>query len=718
MRSIQPAGEALSKSVVVSAQGLRGTLGDYAALSMNFEGVPEELKKFPRWLVYKLQPRKGRADKYDKIPYQPAHPDRKASTNNYSHYASYEEACTTCNNAQFDGLGFAITDSENLVVIDLDHCIDFVTGELSNTAVEFVESLPGYWEYSPSGRGYRGIFKGTLPGSDINNAAGVEFYGGSSARFFTVTGHKLDGSTSGLTMADPRTLLQFYDRYKPERSESQDYNCPMPERLPTEDLPDINKRVSLGVSRELEEGLEGDDRSKRLQIISKDLYTAGFDDQQVLSILAENHGSMAVALDHRRDDYGKALTYLWRHHCIPARVHRIKFESFGAKTIDRNLKPFDIPPRVFLLDSIIQKGLLGSIVAPGGTSKSSLSLAMAVAVATGIEITGHTVRTQGNVWVINNEEPEDELQRRLMAICQRHEIPWHALEGKLFMNSGFTESYLLAKKTDQGVTATAIVDHIIEEIRKNNITLLILDPFVSMHSVPENSNEEQQQVINHIRHIAGKTGCAVLLVHHTAKTGGDSEAHAGIADYSRGASAVVAALRNAQTLARMSPTTANKLGFINEECRRMIRMDWAKSNYTLPPEGSTWYRMDTVTLLNGDPVGVPVPFDMEARCEELAAIQQREEAEKHQGQLIEILDVMTADEMPIKPIIQSLESRWGIKGTAIRDRLNKLIPDEKDSAVTVKSFFNQDWRLWKVKTGQSSRSAITIFREKAEMKDG
>lgn len=713
MRSIQPTGGVLSKGADITPVS-----GDYAKLPLDKKGVPDELKEYERWVVYKLIPRKGKPGEYDKIPYQPDHLDQQAGTNNFNHFSTYQKACAAYESGLFDGIGFVITDLEGYVVADIDKCIDLSSGEVNAQAVDIRNQLPGYWELSPSGRGYRGIFKGDLPGPDIcNRPNGIELYGGQSARFFTVTGQILDDCYSDLTSADVRNLKQIYDRYKTQSIEIQDHNCPIPDLLPADELLDISTRVPSTVVYQLDAGLEGEDRSKQLQGIAKSLYKSGLDDQQVLSILAENHGSMVVALDHRRDDRGKAIEYLWRHHCLPARAHRIKFECFGAKTIDRNLKPFDLPRRVFLLDSIVQKGLLGSIVAPGGTSKSCLSLAMAVAVATGNEITGHSIHTQGNTWVINNEESEDELQRRLMAICQRFEIPWETLEGQLFMNSGFIDPYILAKKTDQGVTATPMVDHIIKEIRGNNITLLVLDPFVSVHTVPENSNEEQQQVINVIRRIAGETGCAVLLIHHTKKTGGDSEAHAGVADDSRGASAVVAALRNAQTLARMNPATADKLGFSKEDRRRMIRMDWAKSNYTLPPENSTWYLMDTVSLPNGDLVGVPVPFDMEARAKEFAEIQQRDEAEKHQADLSQILDEMKADEVQRTELVERLKSSWALGETATRNRVEKLVPYGRERAVVVNNFFGQDWCVWREKRGSGSTSPVVIFREPVEVDD-
>lgn len=713
MSSIQPTSEVLSKGAVITPLS-----DDYAKLPLDKEGIPDELKEYERWVVYKLIPRKGKQGEYDKIPYQPDHLDKRAGSNNFNHFSTYQKACSAHGSGLFDGIGFVITDLEGLVVVDIDNCIDPNSGEISIKAVDIRNHLPGYWELSPSGKGYRGIFKGDLSGPDIcNKSEGVEFYGGQSARFFTVTGQILDDCRSDLTSVDPGNLKQVYDRYKTQSIEIQDHNCPIPNLLPADELPDISNRVSPGVADQLDAGLEGEDRSRQLQGIAKSLYKAGFDDQQVISILVESPGSMAVALDHRRGNADKALAYLWRHHCLPARAHRIKFENFGAKTIDRNLKPFDIPKRVFLLDSIILKGLLGSIVAPGGTSKSSLSLAMAVAVATGNEITGHSVHTQGNTWLINNEEGVDELQRRLMAICQRFNIPWETLEGRLFMNSGFIDPFVLVKKSDQGVTPTPMVDHIIKEIRKNKVTLLILDPFVSIHTVPENSNEEQQQVINVIRRIAGETGCAVLMIHHTKKTGVDSEAHAGVADDSRGASAVVAALRNAQTLARMNPATADKLGFSNEERRRMIRMDWAKSNYTLPPEVSTWYRMDTVVLPNGDPVGVPVHFDMEARCEELASIRQRDEAEKHQVDLTQILDEMKADEVPRAELVERLKSTWALGETATRKRVENLVPYGRERAVIVNNFFGQDWCVWREKRGSGSTSPVVIFRESAEVND-
>jgi len=59
----------------------------------------------------------------------------------------------------------------------------------------------------------------------------------------------------------------------------------------------------------------GTDRSNALFATSIALAQAGCTREQILSILEANEHAMEVALDHRRQDYDKALRYLWKDHC-------------------------------------------------------------------------------------------------------------------------------------------------------------------------------------------------------------------------------------------------------------------------------------------------------------------------------------------------------------------------------------------------------------------
>lgn len=49
---------------------------------------------------------------------------------------------------------------------------------------------------------------------------------------------------------------------------------------------------------------------------------------------------------------------------------------------------------------------------------------------------------------------------------------------------------------------------------------MIVDPFVSSHTVRESSNEAIDAIAKRWKRLAQETGCAVVLVHHTKKRAG------------------------------------------------------------------------------------------------------------------------------------------------------------------------------------------------------
>lgn len=73
-----------------------------------------------------------------------------------------------------------------------------------------------------------------------------------------------------------------------------------------------------------------------------------------------------------------------------------------------------------------------------------------------------------------------------------------------------------------------------QEIQRLGIEVLIVDPFVSSHSVEENSNSKIDKIVKAWGRVAKAAGCVVILVHHTSKAG-SREVNANSA---RGASAL------------------------------------------------------------------------------------------------------------------------------------------------------------------------------------
>jgi hypothetical protein len=259
------------------------------------------------------------------------------------------------------------------------------------------------------------------------------------------------------------------------------------------------------------------------------------------------------------------------------------------------------------------------MIAPGGVGKSTLTLEDGIAVVTGKPITGDDVHQTGKVWVFNNEDPKDELYRRIAAICQHWGVTMADLEGRLFVNSGMDRRLIVAAPGDRHGTyiETPHASALEQEIRDKGIDLLIVDPFVRAHQLNENDNVQIDFVAGLFSAIAARTGCSIVLVHHTRKPAqGSSEGHAGEADSARGASSLIAAARVAVTLSSMSPNDARTYGIRDEERWQYCRLDAAKGNMAPLADGAMWFKRESVTLpngplaLGGDEVGVLMPVTL------------------------------------------------------------------------------------------------------------
>ncbi len=281
------------------------------------------------------------------------------------------------------------------------------------------------------------------------------------------------------------------------------------------------------------------------------------------------------------------------------------------------LTPTAIQPRQWILGNRLIRKFVTLTVAPGGSGKSLLTMEEMIAIATGIPITGAEVRVPGPAWIYNNEDPLDELHRRIAAICLHHEIDLTGpVASRLFLNSGRDRRLVVAKDLNNAIIQTPDAEELEAAIRKNGIVAMTIDPFVRVHQVDENDNAAIDAVADIFARIADKTGCAFNLVHHTRKApAGSSEGLEGIADNSRGAGSLVAAARIAHTVLPMSTKDAERLGIPAEDRRWYVRMDDAKGNMSPPAEGAEWFKWESVPLGNGslgiagDEVGVLGPWE-------------------------------------------------------------------------------------------------------------
>jgi putative DNA primase/helicase len=153
------------------------------------ENIPDELKRFPQWVVWKY---KWDGAKWTKPPCQSN--GRYASSTNPDTWRAFDTALDACKKRGFDGLGIALTENMGIIGIDLDNISE-------EDKSFFLGAMKGsYAELSPSGKGLRIFAKGTLPVDGTswkNEEKGYEIY--KAKHYLTITGHTLDNNNSIIT---------------------------------------------------------------------------------------------------------------------------------------------------------------------------------------------------------------------------------------------------------------------------------------------------------------------------------------------------------------------------------------------------------------------------------------------------------------------------------------------------------------------------------------
>lgn len=263
-----------------------------------------------------------------------------------------------------------------------------------------------------------------------------------------------------------------------------------------------------------------------------------------------------------------------------------------------------MPKREFLYGRLIQRGKIAVTVAQGGTGKTALTNAVeALAMATGRKLLHDEAPAPLRVWVWNLEEDQEELNRRLEGACVHFGIEGDV--NTLFVDNGSDMPCRIATADKMGTKiARPLTDAIIAEVKRRNVDVLVIDPFVSTHSVNENDNGAVDAVAKEWARVAHMGGCAVHLVHHTTKLRGIEAT----VESSRGAIALINAARSARALNPMTKDEAASYGLT--DAWRYFRATDGKANYAPRLEDSQWFAHKSLVLPNGDNVGVVTPFKL------------------------------------------------------------------------------------------------------------
>ncbi len=148
------------------------------------DAFPDALTGTSQWVGYAYPLVDGKRTKVPKDP----HTGRNASTTDPATWADFHTARAFALRHGY-GLGFML--APPFVGIDLDHCRDAATGELSTLGLSVLSNLDTYAEVSVSGTGIKAIAYGSKPGERCRkNGLELEIYSGK--RLFALTGQRLD----------------------------------------------------------------------------------------------------------------------------------------------------------------------------------------------------------------------------------------------------------------------------------------------------------------------------------------------------------------------------------------------------------------------------------------------------------------------------------------------------------------------------------------------
>jgi hypothetical protein len=606
----------------------------------SFDNLPDldalnELTARPHWVAWKAVPQPGKKPR--KLPIA-ARTGMAASSTDPATWSDYRAAVERAKRSRLAGVGYVVSDDDDLTAIDLDDCIDEDSGDPLPWAQDILAHAETYAEISPSGLGIRMWVRGKI--DKAVKRSGVELY--ARARYLTVTGWHIPGTPETINEA-PHTLAALVERVeeqKPVPAPSKAMPSPSSPTT-TDELSDLLSYISPDVGYHdwinvlmaihAETGGAGfamaDQWSSRgsKYVNSKDVHQhwRSFRGQGVsmgtLAKMARDGGAdlAEIAIRHKPHtpldaEALAAVAAIIRHPdgtLTDADGVVIEPESTIAQPFVWQ-DPASLPQRQWIYAGHYIRKFVSLTLAPGGVGKSSLTMGEALSMATG-QPTLH-VKPEGRfkVWLWNGEDPMEELQRRMTAAMLHFGISPDDVSGRLFMNSGRQTEIIIAEENRK--TGTVIHKPIIEAVKRailaNGIDVMIVDPFVSSHRVTENDNNAIDRVVKLWAKIADECNCAIELVHHVRKVQGGEVT----VDDARGAGALLAGARSARVLNPMTEEEASAAGV--KPARAYFRIDNGKSNLAPAPDKAFWHHLKGVMLPNGalgiigDNVGVVTPW--------------------------------------------------------------------------------------------------------------
>ena len=277
-----------------------------------------------------------------------------------------------------------------------------------------------------------------------------------------------------------------------------------------------------------------------------------------------------------------------------------------------NLAQFDIaniwnmiPHREWLLPPILITKHYSMLVATGASGKSAVAITLALALVTGRkDLLEMPVIRPCKVLLINGEDGQEELTRRIRATCQRFAIDPQHIAGRLHVFGARQIPGLTFNRLQPGgaVADEVGLNQLEALIRQTYADVVIIDPLGSFLPGGTNDGASASAVAGRLTEICVATNCAMLLVHHTSKAAqreGDNDPTAAL-----GSAMWTNHARSVWNARRPTIAEAQAMGKPPSAIKDLLVLLHSKANLSRP-EDAILIEMVSVELPNASPPHYP-----------------------------------------------------------------------------------------------------------------
>jgi hypothetical protein len=512
--------------------------------------IPVELRDRDQWVVWRREEHDG---KPTKVPCTTT--GQRASSTDPATWTSFEDARSA---EGFDGMGYVFSADDPFAGIDLDDC--FEGGDLHPSASKIVQALDSYTETSVSGRGLHVLVRGELNGSRRRTGKTPwrgEFEVYDQGRYFCMTGQLLAGAAT--TIEDRQAQLErvlgvvFPAPAKVARAAD-------PAALDDRELLDRAFAATNGAKVERlyrgEADGYGSASEADLALCSLLAFWTGPDDPDRIDRLFRSSGLMrpkwersdyrektiSAALEGRTEFFSElrrppvavdAVTEFDRRKDVTATLRPpirgssvvavapvgVETATEGAVAVDAVPFALDLgefiatksesPPALIGDESeiILPTAGLMLLFAKGGRGKTTMTIDLALHLASGVDWLGFEVSRPLRILFIENEGPREPFRAKLESklACWEHETP----DTGLFFHTLDWGAFTFANR-DHAASLRAFVE-------ENEIDVLVGDPLDSLGIDGVGSPEDTRRFMELLGQVGLFRDVAFVLLHHPRK---------------------------------------------------------------------------------------------------------------------------------------------------------------------------------------------------------